>query len=495
MDESSVVMKRCIGIDIGRSYLCAVQMARTPDGVIIEKSLGIQTRRSTDSLPRILQSLATEHGFDRRADVAVSMPAHAVSFAEIQTDAAGLQALRTGEALGLRDDLPIPIEDAIIQVCSARALPKGQYGVLVAATPGALIQERLQLLDEARVRPVAMDAPIVAIHAAVAKNHPDLTKGMVLIVCIDESNLTLAVSQDGNILIVRNIPVLCDQGAELSVEQTTEIVEREVEITWRKLFGANPDKDLCILLISAPRTAESLAAAIQERIECRIVIADPYANVKRVNDDVDAGFPVYTAEGLALRVLYDQTDRSDFLAAYNARMRPDWSIKRELLACAALLVVTAAVWFAGLFIRLSALESQYAQLKEQMNSVFHQALPEERNIVNPMAQIQQRIDAFRKECELFSSFRPGRFSPLEIMYMLTAHAPKEGSLKLHDVLITGDSVQAIGSCDSFAVVSDWQRLLRRIPGFDAVSIQDQKKDAQTGRVRFTLAMSSTRMEQ
>src|SRR5512142_779989 len=157
-----VMIKRCIGIDVGRTYVRAVQMARMPEGLVIEKVFGMQTRRSTDSMPKILQSLTTEHGFDRHADVAISLPSQAVSFAEIQTDAVGLQAIRAGQTLGLRNDLPIAAEDAVIQVCSMRTLPKDKYSLLVAATSGESIREQLQSLGEAGIRPVAIDSAILA---------------------------------------------------------------------------------------------------------------------------------------------------------------------------------------------------------------------------------------------------------------------------------------------------------------------------------------------
>lgn len=490
------MIKRSIGIDIGRSYVRAVQVARTPEGLLIEKAFGMQARRSTDSASQILRSLMTDHGFDRRADVAVSMPAQAVSFVEIQTDAAGLQAIRAGETLTLRDDLPIAVEDAIIQVCSTRTAPKDKHSVLVAATSGELIREQLHSLSEAAIHPAAVDASIMATQQALAVNHPEAMTGTTLILCADESMLTLAVIQDGDILIVRNIPIFCDQGEPLSPEQTAEIIEREVEITWRKLFGANPDANLHILVVTAPKTAGQLVAAIRERIDCRVTIADPYAKIKRSGDIVDADFPTCAAEGLALRALSpDAADRPDFLAAYNARMRPGCSIKRELILCAALIVVTAAVWFLGLFIRLSALESHYGRLKTQIQSAFHQALPQEKNIVDPLAQLQQKIDAFRKDYEVFSTFRPGRLSPLDVMYTLTTHAPKEGNLKFQDLLITADSVQAVGTCDSFAVISAWQRVLKQVPGFGNIDIPDQKKDAKTGQVQFTLSMAPARTEQ
>jgi Tfp pilus assembly PilM family ATPase/Tfp pilus assembly protein PilN len=490
------MIKRCIGIEVGRTYVRALQMARTPEGLLIERAFSMQARRSTDSVSQILQSLMREHGFDRHADVAVSMPAQAVSFAEIQTDAAGLQAMRAGETLTLRDDLPIAVEDAIIQVCSTRALPKDKYSILVAAASGEVMREQLQLLSEANIRPTAVDTSVMATHQALAANHPEVMIGTALILCVDESILTLAVTQDANILIVRNIPIFCDEGAQLSVEQTAEIIEREVEITWRKLFGANPAANPYMLLVAAPKTAEPLVAAIRERIECQITIADPYAKIKRSSDVGDTDSPMCAAEGLALRALSpDSGDRRDFLAAYDTRMRPGRSVKKDSIMCAALVVVTAAVWFTGLFIRLSVLESRYDRLKSQIQNVFRQALPQEKNVVDPLAQLQQKIDAFHKDYEVFSAFRPGRLSPLDIWYTLTIHTPKEGNLRFQDLLITADSVQAVGTCDSFAVISDWQRVLKQVPGFGVVDIRDQKKDARTGQVQFTLSMASARMEQ
>jgi Tfp pilus assembly PilM family ATPase/Tfp pilus assembly protein PilN len=489
------MIRRSIGIDVGRSSVRAVQMARMPEGLVLEKTFAMQTRRCTDSMADILRSLATEHGFDRHADAAISVPPHAVSFVEIQTDAAGLQAIQAGQTLGLRNDLPIPVEDAIIYVCSTRMLPKDKYSVLVAAASGEAIREQLQSLSKANMRPVAVDSSLMATHAALATNHPETMIGTTLILCVDESSLTLAVVQDGHLLIVRNIPLYCEEGTQLSAEQIAEIIEREVEITWQKLFGAGPDKSLYIALVSAPRTAGQLAAVIQERIECRILVADPYAKVKRSGDKVNVDFSLCTAEGLALRALAPDSDgRGDFLAAYGRRTCPGARIRKELIVCAAMLAATAALWFLGLFVRLSALESEYSQLKNRIQAVFYQALPQEKNIVDPIAQIQQKLDAFRKESEVFSSFRPGRFSPLETLYALTTHTPKEGNLKFHDLLITPDSVQAMGTCDSFAVVSDWQRRLQQVSGFSVVDIQDQKKDARTGQVQFTLSISASRME-
>ena len=87
--------KRCIGIEIGHSYLRAVQISRTGESFHIEKVFNTKTRRSKDSPPEILRQLTKEHGLDRRANIAVSMPDDAVFFKTIKTDSAGIERIRS----------------------------------------------------------------------------------------------------------------------------------------------------------------------------------------------------------------------------------------------------------------------------------------------------------------------------------------------------------------------------------------------------------------
>ena len=112
------VPQRSIGIDIGRSHVRAVQMAQTPEGLRLEKTFATQVRRSTDSLSGILRSLTEEHGFDPRAEVAVSLPHHVFFFADVKTDTAGLERLRAGDTADLNSYFPIQPEDLITQICS-----------------------------------------------------------------------------------------------------------------------------------------------------------------------------------------------------------------------------------------------------------------------------------------------------------------------------------------------------------------------------------------
>ncbi len=491
--KSKRVPKRCIGIDIGRLHVHAVQIARTQEGIQVEKGIGVQTRRSTDSLAHVLRSLTKEHGFDAHADIAVSLPYHTFFFADVETDPAGMEAIRAGDTARLKDCFPIPAEDVIARICSVLPGKAGKNSLLVAAASCESLREQLNVLSGAGIEPACVDTPTTAAHTTIMANHPEATEGLAVMLYVDESTLSIAVMRDGNILLVRNLPMFSsdNQDARTLVQQTAEIVAQEIEITWRRLSGKAPDAGLRIFLIASRRMADLLVPAIRERIDSQVVPVDPYAGVKRA-EAIEADFSLCVAEGLARGALQPQTtDRMDFLAAYRARTRPPVQTKREFAICGGLAAAVAAVWVIGMFLQLSSLESQYASLKEQEVAFFRRVAPGEQSVVNPAAQLQQRLDSLRKDCELFTCFNPGRPAPLEVLSALSRQMPAKGSLRLHDVLIAADSVRIMGSCDSFATFFEWQRLLEKTPGLRLVDAPQPQKDAQSGRVQFTVSLSTT----
>ena len=128
------MVKRCIGIDIGSSCICAVQVMRTDEGFCVEKVLGTQIRRSTDSPEEVLRLLFNRHGFDRRAEVAISMPHDAVFFRNLETDSTGLEQIREGNWSALEHNFPVGAEEIVAQVYSYNPTPDGKYSVLTAVS-------------------------------------------------------------------------------------------------------------------------------------------------------------------------------------------------------------------------------------------------------------------------------------------------------------------------------------------------------------------------
>jgi Tfp pilus assembly protein PilN len=485
--------KRCIGLDLGRTHLCAAQVVRTTEGFRLEKAFARHTRRSSDSLPALLQALTERYGFDRRAPVAVSLPGQAFFFADIETSTPAGPALRAQDIPGLSDHFPIPAEDLIAQICSVLPVAGGPSSVLVAAASRRQLAEALPLLEEGHVKPVCLDTPITAAHAALLVNHPQAAAGLAVLLYVETTALSLAVIHDGRLLLVRHIPLLAagEQESATLAPQAAEIVAQEIEITWKRLFGTEPDPGLPLYLIAPRPLSESLTGPLQDKTGGQVIPVDPYARVVR-SEEVEAQLPICVAEGLALRALQPQAPGAlDFLAAYRLRTRPKLRLTKELTVCGSLAAAAAVVWAAGLLLQLSSLEATHRQLKQQIEAVFHQAVPEEQNLVDPAAQLQQRLDAGRKEAGLLTSLNPGRSAPLEVLYTLSRSTPAAAHLKLDDVTIAADSVHITGNCDSFATFSEWQRQLEALPGWHLVDAPHSAKDAKSGKVRFTLALSTT----
>ena len=495
--RETIMAKKSIGIDIGRSHLRAVQMVRTPDGFRVEKAFGIQMRRRTDSPVNVLRALTTEHGFDRRAEVAVCLPHHAIFFADTRIDGATLEKLRTGDTTALRDDFPIAPAKAMVQVCSTRQLEEDRYSALVAATSSDLLAEELSLLGEGRLQPAHVETPITAAHTAVAFNHPECQRETAVILCVEETTLNLAVIYEGHLLLVRNIPIQVprDSDMESTARQITDVLSREIEITWRKLFDADPDPDLRVFLVAESKTGRYLTAAIQTDVNCQVTLVDPYAKIERAAS-IDARFPVCVAEGLALRRLVPQSTRSfNFLRAQGPVQKSQRGLRKELTVCGILLVATVIVWILGLLVQRSQLESQYATMKATIEEIARQTLPQETNLVNPLVQLQQKLDSFHDDSALLTSFHPGRLTPLGILRTLSIHQPARGTLMLDDVLVATDSVRVTGHCDSFETLLEWQRVLEEIPEFEVADVSNPQWDPKMKKVDFTLSLSSTRTVQ
>ena len=490
------MVRRCIGIDISPCGLRAVQIQRIGRQFRIEKTFAAPTRRATDCPSDVLRSLTSRHGFDRRADVAVSMSSEAVFFRNVETDPAGLEQLRQQGSPSLACEFPIPPDRIVAQVCSSSPLPDGRLSVLTAATSVESLRQRLDVLAAAKMHPVLMEASVLALHAAIAVNHPAVMAGRAIIASVDERHLTLMVSRDNNIVIVRSIPTASSSPDDVDSgrPRIAELLAAEAQITFRKVFGAEITDDTEIYLVTPDAVADHLKTFVQENLRCRATVVDPCA-VVQPPDAGRADFPTHVAEGLALRVLAPElTQGNNFLDTHNAANQNPLDLKKEVKTYAALAGAIAFFLLVGLFARLSQLEAGYKGLKSRINEVFKTAVPEERNIVDPVVQLDQKLAAFRNDYQLFASFHPAALDPLQILKSISASTPVGNNLKVADLLIAADTVRISGTCDSFESVYQWQGLLQNVPGFAFVEARSPRKDPKTGLVSFTIVVSLAKQE-
>jgi Tfp pilus assembly PilM family ATPase/Tfp pilus assembly protein PilN len=462
----------------------------------IEKIFEAQPRPNADSVSDVLRTLISEHGFDRRAAVAVSMPNDAVFFRRTETDAVGLEHIRESGYSALDYDFPVEADKIVAQPCSYHQTKDRQYSVLTAAVARESLYQTRDVLLEARMSPDLVGAKIFAIHSTIMLNHPEIRTGMAIIVHIAESYLTLAVTENNEILVVRHFPIIggCESNGRPVEDQVREVVLREANVTWQKLFETDIAPETRVCLVGPGEYIAALKEPIEEDLHCQTIVVDPYERVlmkqaSRPQADISV------AEGLALRTLAPEyASGINFLEADSAGAKSAVSHKRELIICAVLVVAIAAVSLIGLFVRKSQLEAEYARLKEEIKESFQTALPQEKNIVNPLAQLDQRLQSLKKEYVLFGSISGA--GPLEVLHAITANTPAEMKISFDEMLITTETVRLTGTTESFDTVYKWQRLLQDAPQFSIVDVVgNPQREPDSELIRFTVLASFAAREE
>jgi len=490
------MVKRCIGVDIGPSYLCGVQVVRTDGGFCVEKVFGTQIRRSTDSPEEMLRLLFNQYGFDRRADVAISMPHDAVFFRNLDTDSEGLEQIRERNWSALEHNFPVEPDKIVAQAYSYHPMPNGTYSVLMVASARQSLHERLNIFTEAKMHPSLVEAAIFAVHSTITVNHPEIMAGQAIIAYIDGCYLTLAVIRDNDVVVVRSIPVITESEDDIKSvrKQMAHVISHEAQITWRKVFGTDIEQNTKIYLITTGQTSDYLMVQIGKKLHSETTVVDCYAMVESLSRQ-DAEIPVCVAEGLALRVLAPEKTRGiNFLEADKTDAAPALNLRKEFVFCAAIICAIAVFLLVGLFTRLSRLEAAYARIKNETTEIFKATLPREKNIINPLVQLEQKIESFRGDSRLFASLSDSGVSPLDVLYKISAGDPLPENIKVDDILIAAGTVRINGTCDSFEPVYQWQQLLQKEPGFSFVDVKDIQKQSKSGVVHFTMLLSLSKQE-
>lgn len=490
------MIKRSIGIDIGSFGLCAVQASRATGQFRIEKTFSTPTRRSSDSMPDILRSLASQHGFDRRAEVAISMPHNTVFFRNLAACSGNVEQAHELADSVLEHNFPMQSDEIVAQSCSHHQLPGEEYSVLTAAVARKSLHERLNTLAGTRMNPALVDAVIFAIHSTITVNHPEIKTGKAIIAYVDEHYIALAITQDNNILIVRNIIIdsLSGNDADLAQKRIAETLSNEVKITWQKVFRCEIEENTRIYLASGDCGLSGLEALVEEHPHCQAIAVNPYARVESSSDS-HSDASICVAEGLALRALApEETTGVNFLENDNAEVKPTFDLKKDFKICAKLVAAIAVISLIGLFIQSSRLETRYTDIKNEIKEVFQQTLPEEKNIVNPLVQLEQKLQSLQKDYSLFGPVSGATTGPAEILYAITKSLPLGASISIDSMLITTDSVRLTGTSRSFEPMYNWQRLLQDIPQFSTVDVQDIRRQQNGELVNFTILISLTTPE-
>jgi Tfp pilus assembly protein PilN len=455
-------------------------ISRTQDGLLVEKVFTAKTRRAVDSPSDILAAMFTTHGFDDHSEIAVSISGEGVLLRNIETDAATIEQFSAPQD---PDKIGIPNADQFI---TKAHIPTHQSGpkvraLLVAVDRGRL-RERLNTLAQANIHPALVEPVLFAVNAAVVLNHPEAAAGPALIVHIDRTHLTITITQDGSIIFARKLPVCDDNNLAATVDS-------EIRLTYRKLFDSDIPSDAKLYLVPQLDNPKTIEAELANALHCHITLVNPFAGVQR-DQKCNTDTIMTVAEGLALRALSPDTIAGlNFVNALQSEKKPRFELKRELRTIAALVAAVILVAIVSLFARFWKLEREHTNIQKQTAELFRQTLPDEKNIVNPLAQLEQKIASLQTGYASFGGAADANSGPLEILQQVTQTIPEEAGITVGSLLLSPDSVRITGTASTFAPVYQWQQQLQQIPRFASVDVKDIQRLAAGQSVNFTIVIA------
>ena len=491
--------RRAIGIDIGPKRIRAVQLLRSRGRLRLEHAHTQEIDSGDTSKEAIvartadaLKSLMQEGGFRRSVPVAVAMPHGSVLFQTLETDLPELEHVRSVLRFELEDDLPLPVDGLVIDICGARDLPDRRKSVLVGAVSRTALHERVEALTAADIECEFVGVSACAILAAIAANHPSATGSPLVMIYMNDSHTILAIADHGRLVTVRNLAQPGSQNENVSDNEVSKdavsTLVREIELTWRDTFHTPIPASAHVVLGGDEQIIGHLSMALHEQLPCELTVLDPFAQVTCPDGQPkDARYGI--AVGLAAGVLAGKNQYPNFLTADSFKTSQAAGIRTGLLFLGMLLSVLAGVWVVNLFLQLNGLEAQNRDIETEMRQVFQDALPEETIIVDELSQLEERLQTLRGEYDAVSSVAASGISPLRILERISANIPAGLGVRISDMAIVGDTVQLKGTVGSFKAVDELQARLEAAPEFVGVAIRDVGVGRTTGEVPFSLLIT------
>ncbi len=488
-------MKRSIGIDINRDKISIVQLCFTGGKFSLERASvreipesGSSEEKSTTDIKALINSMLTEENFDMSAKVTVTAPSDRVFFQNFRTDLSANEDIQQLIKFELEDDFPIPFDELVAGICGSRELKGNDREYLIGAINRLELRDRIKTIKEAHLKCSAVTADVCALYVAASINDNLIDNTPSVIVHADNSRIILAISEKGRLVCVRHFNSQDLAETEDSTPLTpVQVLTREIEMTLRAIFGSDTDTRRKVFISSNNKLLDDLFARLPEAMNCEVGALNPFAKID-CSEQQQPNTDIVIATGLALIGTNEIPDVLNFLAIDEFRSDQTVEIKRGLLIAGILLLFIGALLVARLFHELNTLENEHELVKKQIREVFVQTLPEEKKIVNELAQMNEQLEAVQTEYSTLAAGLSDRVLPLRILQGISEKITPDQNVRIDDISMAPESVRLVGVALSFESVDNLMSVLRQVSEFNTVELQNVDVDPQGSGVRFTLSI-------
>ncbi len=477
--------RKILGLDIGDDFVSGVLIGSSLKGHVVESTARVPFGQQPDPDKALLDALGL---LTKELDISgavcnVSLPVSSFFFRTLQVPFREDKQIKQVLPFELESTLPHPVENLIIDFQKTGASKNQDSRLITAAVENTRIETLLETLSVFKLDPeiISIRGYPTALCLADTAGLPDNW-----IFCdLGQHTLTLFFAVRGRIVLARTA-LLPPAAATETVFEITRQIKRTL-LAFEDTCGIAADPEI-LFVSGADRTNSELTEQIENDLEIPVRTADLGQNksILALQEAEQIPAPETMQNALALAGL-----ELAGLKGFNFRKGPferkkQWVIHRKSIVTSSLVaLLVAALAFTNILIDSYLLEKKVARLDREIVSIFKAALPDVKRIVDPLQQMQVKLQDIKKNL-LLPSQSGKQIRAIDILNELSAGIPAKADVELTRVVISQESVLISGQTDTFNSVDDIQTRLEKTPLFSQVTISSANLEKSGNRINFKL---------
>jgi Tfp pilus assembly PilM family ATPase/Tfp pilus assembly protein PilN len=496
---------KILGLDINEDSVTAVQVKSGLKGYQIT-ACGRVMVNGQDGPGEALNELSEQ--IDLKSDTYfASISGEHVSFRNLQMPFKEQKKIRQTLPFEIETVVPFTIEDLVVDFSMIDRAEQSK--ILAASVRKSTIIEYMAQLETFGIDPQVMDIRCVPTVARLLKEEGTPDHGLFLE--IGSKRNTMILFLKGRIVLVRTFTsggddlarLVTDGGNGDSDSILAEQIESEVEIfctmvqntihafKWHNNQNIHPEK---VFFTGPGALYEEMGNLLNRHMDLPIEQINLRGNQKiRMDKDIA---PVWTAalmdNALALALREEgRTQGFDFRKGEFEVKKQYIGFKKELKASAIFLVIILAFLAADLGTDYYFVKKQYRMLEQNIMEVFRQTFPEVTRVVEPVQQMQVKINEIKSSAVSF----PGMGTDQKVLDLLKDISERvPGALNVHvtSMVVDPEIVRISGETDTFNTVDSLKNGLETSTYFSEVTISAANLDRSGKKVQFELKLQRAR---
>jgi general secretion pathway protein L len=497
---------KILGLDISSDSVAAVRVKGGLKGhhvtacarVMIEEAGGVE-----EALKGVVEQVGAE------ADSCISsIPVEHVSYRNLRMPFKDKKKIRQTLVFELESMVPFRVEDLLVDFTVTEI--SDQSEILAASVRRAYISEYLTQLQTLGLDPEVVDIRGLSTVSWLLRQEGTPDNGLLLEIGPKRNTMILYLAR--RIALVRTLPSSSGPVVQAVSNETSnghgvagpadqiEFYLRsfctEVQNTLHA-FGcqvARPVHPERVFITGSgafyPDTESLLSHFLDLPVERIDLATDP--RIQMDENIARVWKPALMNNALALAVREAKQDLGfNFRKDEFVVKREYFGHKKEVQRVGAFLIVVLSLLCLDLGVDYHFLKKRNKILDQEIMEVFGQTLPDVKRIVDPVQQMEVKINEIKKSAPSLPGVRANR-KVLDLLSDISTRLPESAGVHMTRIVIDTDGVLVKGETDTFNTVDTIKKGLEPSAYFSAVTISSANLDRSGNRVRFEMKLERAR---